>query len=76
MFICRRDYNPAVVIASKEVLGEERFLSGTHPRGGPQPPPPNPPKPTLKKTDFCKYYIKSCTDFPFSKNQPLNSADN
>jgi hypothetical protein len=36
--------------------------------------PPNPPKPKLKKN--CIYYdIKILRDLPFSRNQPLKSAD-
>jgi hypothetical protein len=38
--------------------------------------PPKTLKPKFKKTDFCRYYdIKLLRDLPFSRNQPLKSAD-
>jgi hypothetical protein len=41
-------------------------------------PPPNPPKPKFekkKKTNFIAMISKVLCDFPFSRNQPLKSAD-
>jgi hypothetical protein len=40
-------------------------------------PPPKPPKPKFKKQTFRRFYdIKFLRDFPFSRTQPLESADN
>jgi hypothetical protein len=53
--------------------------TGAQPRGGTaglQPPPPNPQNRNLKNTRFVDIVISEVLrDFPFSRNQPLNSAD-
>jgi non-canonical (house-cleaning) NTP pyrophosphatase len=38
-------------------------------------PPPNPQNRNLKGTDFVDVISKVLRDFPFSRNQPLKSAD-
>jgi hypothetical protein len=49
-----------------------------HPREGTAgiQPDPKPPKPKFNKHRFCRYYdTKVLPDLPFSRNQPLKSAD-
>jgi hypothetical protein len=52
--------------------------AGVHPRGLPgcSPPPQIPQNPSLKNTDFVDSMIPNVLhDLPFSRNQPLKSAD-
>jgi hypothetical protein len=55
---------------------ENFVLNRGAPNGGCRAAAPTPPKPKFKKRDFVDIVISSVLrDFPFSRNQPLKSAD-